>query len=167
MPYLQPLTHLEPHDFFLLQIKHDKTYTRIDMKVLSPTINTIDLPQTFMILKKELPSILRSKCFNDECLPFSREVRRTEIGHLFEHILLEYLCLQKISQGFASATYRGTTNWNWKQEAWGTFHIKINAGNKDELFFEDALSKSIELLKKIMYGVVIPPYFGDTAVLVI
>ena len=149
MPNLQSLNSLELQDLFLLQIKHDKTYTRIDMRALSSTVNTIDLPQTFMILKKELPSILKSKCFNDKNLTFSREVRQTEIGHLFEHILLEYLCIQKLSLGFNHATYSGVTNWNWTEEAWGTFHITIDTGNEDEFLFVKALEKSTELMKKI------------------
>lgn len=150
MPDLQPFTYLEPRDFFLLQIKHNKTHTTIDMKVLSSIVNTIDLPQTFMILKRELPSILRSKCFNDKNFTFSREVKQTEVGHLFEHILLEHLCIQKLSLGFNKATYSGITNWNWKEEDWGTFHITINTGSKDELLFAKALEKSAKLMKKIM-----------------
>ena len=111
MPNLQSLNSLELQDLFLLQIKHDKTYTRIDMRALSSTVNTIDLPQTFMILKKELPSILKSKCFNDKNLTFSREVRQTEIGHLFEHILIEHMCLIKIPY-VDEVSYAGRTFWN-------------------------------------------------------
>ncbi len=113
-------------------------------------INTRDIPFTYTILEKQLPSILIAQCFNDEGLPFSQEVKMTEIGHLFEHIMLEYLCILKLANGHSKATFRGETNWNWKRDLRGTFHIHINAGIKHEEIFDEALTNSIELLVKIM-----------------
>ncbi|KKR25220.1 MAG: hypothetical protein UT56_C0002G0034 [Candidatus Levybacteria bacterium GW2011_GWB1_39_7] len=62
------------------------------MECQDPIIETDQLPKTFEILNKMLPSIFKSKCYNDKNLPFFIEVRSTEIGHLFEHIMLEYIC---------------------------------------------------------------------------
>lgn len=138
-------------DLFLLFINHNKCTTHITMRVLTQNINTITLPHTYGVLKKSLPSILASDCYNNEQLPFSKEVKQTEIGHLFEHILLEYLCILKMSQGHDSATFRGKTSWNWKKDKFGTFRIKINAGQTIMPLFKEALQKSTYLLETIMY----------------
>lgn len=137
-------------DLFSLAINHSKTHTDIDMLVTTHTVNTRDLPDTYDILSRSLPSVLRSECFNDQRVPFSIEVRTTEVGHLFEHILLEHLCLQKMATGCRSATYSGVTNWNWKKDTWGMFHIMVSAGYKDLSIFPLALEKSVNLLRAIL-----------------
>jgi len=77
-------------------------------------------------------------------------VRRTEIGHLFEHILLEYLCQEKLLKGFDKAIFSGNTQWNWKREPRGMFHIYINMPYSDTDIFPEALKKSISLAKMIL-----------------
>jgi len=129
-------------------ISSDKTY--LLMVVHTPCINTVQLPETYKILKKNLPSIYKAMCFNDAGLPFAKEVRHTEIGHLFEHILLEYLCIERLKSGKRTAVYEGETSWNWKEEPKGTFHIVLNANKKDEDIFYKAMTKSMKLLQQIM-----------------
>lgn len=137
-------------DFFSLSILVSKNHTEIVMKMNTRTVNTIDIPLTYSLLQTHLPSILRAQCFNDEGTPFYEEVKQTELGHLFEHILLEYLCMLKISSGYNRATFAGTTNWNWKKDPRGTFHIHLTAGVKDAHFFSDGLEKTMNLFEKIM-----------------
>lgn len=121
------------------------------MLLLKDPINTADIPYTFDVLQSFLPSVLTTECFNDQGLPFSQEVKKTEIGHLFEHILLEYMCQFKINKGYKSAVYAGRTKWNWERDPKGVFHIRINCTLKDSDIFPLALGKSITLLKIILH----------------
>lgn len=120
------------------------------MEILAPTVTTGVIPHTYILLKKYLPSILKSKCFNDNNYPFDREVKNTEIGHLFEHILLEYLCMQKMAQGFENPVHNGLTSWNWEKDKRGIFHINIDAGHGNGVILKPALEKSISLTMKIL-----------------
>jgi hypothetical protein len=135
---------------FSLFIQQNTTSARIKMILLKDPVNTADIPYAFDILKNFLPSVLTTECFNDERLPFSQEVRRTEIGHLFEHILLEYMCQLKIAKGHKSAVYAGRTSWNWERDPRGIFHIHINCKLKDADILPFALNKSIALMKIIL-----------------
>ena len=137
-------------DLFSLMVTQHSSNTQIVMKLLTPTVNTRDIPWTYSFLKKNLPSVLASKCFNEENLPFAIEVRRTEIGHLFEHILLEYLCEEKLMKGYSSAVFSGNTKWNWSRDPWGMFHIYVSMRRSDSDIFPQALEKSITLLKRII-----------------
>lgn len=135
---------------FSLAISHAPTTTWIDVEFFINAIDTSHFPQTHTVLKALLPSILQAKCFNKQQLPFAVEVFQTELGHLFEHILLEYLCLEKLSVGYETAVFNGMTNWNWKREKYGTFHIAIDAGLDHAAIFPSALQKSIQLLRIII-----------------
>lgn len=137
-------------DLFSLSVQHNIQNTLITMTLFIPTVSTKDMPWTYTILERHLPSILRSTCFNEEKLPFSTEVRRTEIGHLFEHILLEYLCQEKLLKGFDKAVFSGNTQWNWKRDPRGMFHIYINMHYSDTDIFPPALEKTIDLAKIIL-----------------
>lgn len=137
-------------DFFSLRIRHVKNQTKLIMNVKKNIINTYELPRTISILESKLPSIFRSKCYNDFKYPFYKEVIRTEIGHLFEHILIENFCLIKLSYGFNDAEYTGLTKWNWYLYPKGSFHITISAGLKDIKFLSDAMSESITLITQIL-----------------
>lgn len=135
---------------FSLYVKQEPETTCIIMKMTTGVLTTKNLPQTFGILQKELPTILLSECFNDKNLSFSKEVKKTEIGHLFEHILLEYLCVLKLEQGFDEAEFCGTTNWDWLNDERGTFHITISSGQNDSTLFYEALNLTISLITIIL-----------------
>ncbi|MDP3987685.1 MAG: hypothetical protein Q8P80_00915 [Candidatus Levybacteria bacterium] len=137
-------------DFFSLTINKKRLKTLITMRLHTNTINTSEIPYTTSILEKFLPNVLKSVCYNDEKLPFHEEVKRTEIGHLFEHILLEYLCRFKASKGFKNVEFSGVTNWNWEKHPRGTFHIRINAASEIKNIFPQALLESSNLLRIIM-----------------
>jgi hypothetical protein len=135
---------------FSLEITQKTSKTYITMYVKTPTVNTYAIPQTYTILANTLPSILRSTCFNDAQLPFFQEVLHTEIGHLFEHILLEYLCELKMENGYKDPIHNGVTEWDWLSDPRGTFHIKVDAGIEDTRLFFESLSHSISLLEEIL-----------------
>lgn len=113
-------------------------------------VTTTHMPHVSGFLRKELPTILRSTCFNEGNIPFYKEVLSTELGHLFEHIMLEYLCIAKISLGFEEAMFSGVTNWDWNKEPYGTFHIELDVPKEDLLFVSPALNKTIYLFEHIL-----------------
>lgn len=135
---------------FQLSLKHRIQTLKIVMHCNTPYLTTNFLSKTSKILQKELPTVLLTECFNAEGLPFAKEVKKTEIAHLFEHILLEYLCLEKISNGFSSASFSGRTHWNWIKYPKGSFFISITIEKTDLKFLPVSLDKSIKLLEKIL-----------------
>lgn len=137
-------------DLFSLNIHFTLRKTKITMTLFGSILTTDKLPATYTVLSKMLPQIFTSKCFNDDKLPFEQEVRRTEVGHLFEHVLLEYLCDYKIAKGFKDVAYSGQTCWNWRKDPYGVFHIYITSGYEDADIFPLALGKTIQLVKAIM-----------------
>lgn len=136
--------------FYNLAVKNSAYGTQIKMTLTTDYFHTNYLPKTSRLLERLLPEVLETKCFNDMNLPFNEEVKNTEIGHLFEHILLEYLCQVKIGDGYQRASFKGLTNWNWKKDPRGTFHITIETKPKDIIYLQYALEKSIELLNRIL-----------------
>lgn len=138
-------------DLFTLKITYRKQATKIKMALFIPTVCTKDIPSTIPVLEDYLPSVLHSTCFNDAQLPFALEVRSTEIGHLFEHILLEYLCYFKLQKGHNNAEYSGVTRWDWGRDPFGVFHITINTGSQDTEIISQAMQQSILLLQMILH----------------
>lgn len=120
------------------------------MKFLGTPLNTEDFPSTFTILNHSLPCIFDSRCFNENYLPFSQEVKNTELGHLFEHILLEYLSSIKFKKEEKETVFSGTTQWDFGRLGYGVFIITINTRIKKAQLFKEALQKSILLLEKII-----------------
>lgn len=137
-------------NLFSLAVMQKNTSTRIIMQVHSNEVNTSHIPFIVELLKMNLPNVLLTKCFNDDNLPFREEVRNTEIGHLFEHILLEYLCQLKIAKGANKASYAGRTRWNWIKDPRGKFHIQLNCGIKDADILPIAIEKTNNLMKLIL-----------------
>lgn len=112
-------------------------------------VNTRYFVNTVPVLKKYLPSIFTCDCFNIKNKTFSEEVRETEIGHLFEHILLEYLCLLESAEYRKTVSYIGYTKWNWEKDIIGLFHIYINSPINNK-FFSIALNKSLFVINEII-----------------
>ncbi|HVT01274.1 MAG TPA: hypothetical protein VHE53_03535 [Patescibacteria group bacterium] len=124
--------------------------TKIKMNCLTPVVNTRQLPSSHKILREELPSIFNSKCFNDQDNPFIEEAKRTELGHLFEHVMLEYICMGKIEKGLKRVSVSGVTDWNWKREPFGTYNITLRVGKIDQTIIDEALKKTITLFDYIL-----------------
>jgi hypothetical protein len=137
-------------NLFSLSVTQKNTSTKIIMQLHSNEVNTSHIPFIVDLLKIKLPSVLLTKCFNDDNLPFCDEVRNTEIGHLFEHILLEYLCQLKIAKGHNRASFAGRTRWNWIKDPKGKFHIHLNCGMKDADILPAAIEKTITLMKFVL-----------------
>lgn len=148
---LQPETQqFLVENLFSLDVIQKQTTTRIVMQMLYNQVNTRDIPHIVELLQAYCPNVLMTQCFNDDGFPFSVEVKHTEIGHLFEHILLEYLCQEKIAKGADEASYSGNTKWNWIKDPRGKFHIRLSCGMKDADILPTALTKTIDLMKIIL-----------------
>lgn len=143
-------------DLFSLSVLSSKEKVIMTMNSYTTYINTLMLPHTHTFLKERFPSVLRTRCFNDQELPFIQEVQRTEIGHLFEHILLEYLCKFKLRAGHRKAIFSGTTSWNWIKEKEGVFHIEVDAREEDLAYFHAAFSEAIKLTEDLI-RIILPP----------
>lgn len=135
--------------FFACRINYNSSKVTLQMDCLTSLYYTKAMPQTLPLLRQYLPSIFESTCFNDANLSFCDEVKDTEIAHLFEHILLEYLCQAKVKSGVEDAIYNGMTTWNWNKDPKGRFFITIDAGLKDIYRFYEAFQKSTGLLEMI------------------
>lgn len=120
------------------------------MKLNTLAVNTRHIPNITMLLQFHCPTVLTTRCFNERNLPFRQEVKATEIGHLFEHVLLEELCINKIDCGSKAVVFNGRTNWNWVKEPRGLFHITIDASYSDQLVFLTALSRTIEIAEAVL-----------------
>lgn len=149
-------------NLFTLAVIQKRTRTRITMDVLYNQVNTQEIPFVTDLLRENLPSVLATTCYNEQELPFYKEVQNTEIGHLFEHILLEYLCLSKMAKGARRATYAGRTTWNWVRDPFGRFHIHLSCGKKDADILHPALEQTVTLMKLIL-GYNEHPLFSTSA----
>jgi hypothetical protein len=137
-------------DLYKMQIAFQDEAFQIKLLMLTPYVNTSKLNHTYSFFEKNLPSILRSKCYNESNYPFYREIINTELGHLFEHMLLENLCKQKLLHGHKKATFAGNTSWNWKEEKMGVFNITINIKNEDRIYLNAAMKETIDLFQKLL-----------------
>ena len=149
-------------NLFSLAIIQKQTSTRITMDLHYNQLNTEEMPSIVSQLEENLPSVLSTICYNDNNLPFNEEVQNTEIGHLFEHILLEYLCQHKLAKGARRATYAGRTKWNWHRDPMGRFHIHLNCGKKDADILPLALEQTVALMKVLLNNNQQPLFLAET-----
>lgn len=114
------------------------------MQFFNQAISTHQFPHTLKFLQLHAPKVLKTKCFNPLHLTFKKEVVNTELGHLFEHILLSNLCEETITAGADSALFDGMTHWNWKRYPKGNFKIVLS-GKIEKKIFENALLESVRI----------------------
>lgn len=146
MPALQQI-HSSPA--FTLDISFNADSALIGMQVHSSHVTTDTIPNTKSLLKQFCPSVLKTRCFNDLDLPFDKEVMNTELGHLFEHILIDYLCEEAISDGAKSAKFNGTTKWNWNKQPRGFFEINISLEKAQAKLLTQAMARTIEVMESL------------------
>lgn len=120
------------------------------MQLALPFVTTRDLPATKTFLQEFAPTVLNTECFNELNLPFDQEVNNTEIGHLFEHILIDEFCLSQIRSGEKSSVVNGRTFWNWQKDPFGKFEIWIDIGKDKLAVFLEALKKTIRLIENLI-----------------
>lgn len=137
----------------------DKHGTVIEMTVKNGFLKTGLFPMTRTILLARVPEVLETQCFNDEQLAFYDEVVDTEIAHLFEHLVLEYICQLKIMAGYKSADHCGRTYWNTQSDN-GIFRVKIDACFRDRDFVVAAVAQSVKIIEEIFASVFLPTQTG-------
>lgn len=121
---------------------------KLNVKFSTETLNTRYIPGLYEKLFKLMPSVLKTECFNPDDLPFSEEVKKTEIGHLFEHILLEFMALQKekFSKNFSIA---GRTFWNAKARP-EEYRIEIYCSLCDFPIFVKSIKPTCSLVNYLL-----------------
>jgi hypothetical protein len=88
---------------------------------------TSQVPHIPRLLFRLLPRMGSHICHNDGGLPFRKECKETEIPHLFEHLILE---LQLQAQQNPDDYLRGETEWNWKVDPRGLYHVYVDYDNE-------------------------------------
>jgi len=134
-------------DFVLTQ---RPDHVEITIQFFTSFYTTHEIPGTIALLETLLPRIFRHKCFNSGKLAFKEEAANTELGHLFEHILLEFLCIYKYKEGHLDFNLKGLTEWNWLQDPRGIFYISLNTKREDIFVLQQALLKTQNLMEVIL-----------------
>lgn len=147
--YYQPVPSYSSENFDISYKTGDFT-TQAIMQMKRPIVMTSKLPHTHTFLQTNFPQVLTTRCFNDSNLPFCEEVKNTEIAHLFEHILLQYLYQEKSARGFSQITFNGRTYWDWEKNPYGSFKIIIDAGRLDLPWLATASQKATQLLESLL-----------------
>src|SRR3989338_10213423 len=141
--------YLSSHNFFQLNLTQLKDQALLNIKFLTPFVNSRSISTLKNTLNLKLPSIFEHKCFNDNNLPFSREALNTELGHLYEHILIEYIHQFKKKNQFPGLVVKGVTSWNWNISPKGAFEIVINSSDEDLFILREAILKTNTLMSYI------------------
>ena len=71
------------------------------------------------------PHLAHHKCHNGHGYSFQREAMETEVPHLLEHLIIE---LQ--AQAQHHEVLKGETQWNWRVDPRGTFHVHVEYENE-------------------------------------
>ena len=88
---------------------------------------TSQVPHIPRLLFRLLPRLGSHICHNDGGLSFRKECRKTEIPHLFEHLILE---LQLQAQQNEEDYLSGETQWNWTVDPRGLYHVYVDYDNE-------------------------------------
>jgi len=87
--------------------------------------STEHAPHIPRLLFKLFPHLSRHRCDNENGYTFRRECQATEIPHLLEHLIIE---LQ--GQVQKSRVLKGETQWNWRIDPRGRFHVYVDYDNE-------------------------------------
>ena len=99
---------------------YDTNKVKLVVEMPDPNRYTTDhVPHLPRSLFKLFPHLAHHKCHNDHGHSFRRESLATEIPHLLEHLIIE---LQ--TQAQRHEILKGETQWNWRVDPRGTFHVQ-------------------------------------------
>lgn len=105
---------------------YDKHRVKLVVEMPDPNrYSTEHAPHIPRGLFKLFPHLARHRCENDNGYTFKKESRATEIPHLFEHLIIE---LQ--GQVQRASILRGETQWNWRIDPRGRFHVYVDYENE-------------------------------------
>lgn len=100
---------------------------------------TESAPHLPVSLFRLFPHLASHKCHNGNGYSFRREAMATEVPHLLEHLIIE---LQ--AQAQHHEVLKGETQWNWRVDPRGTFHVHVEYQN------EQLVLAAIRLAEKIV-----------------
>jgi hypothetical protein len=105
---------------------YDTNKVKLVVEMPDPNRYTTDhVPHLPRSLFKLFPHLAHHKCHNDHGHSFRRESLATEIPHLLEHLIIE---LQ--TQAQRHEILKGETQWNWRVDRRGTFHVHVEYENE-------------------------------------
>jgi hypothetical protein len=105
---------------------YDKNKVKLVVEMPDPNRCTTEhAPHIPRLLFKLFPHLARHRCDNDNGYTFKKESRATEIPHLFEHLIIE---LQ--GQVHRTRVLKGETQWNWRIDPRGRFHVYVDYENE-------------------------------------
>jgi len=103
----------------------DENRMRLVVEVADPErYSTEAAPHVPESLFRLFPHLTRHKCRNGRGHSFRREAMATEAPHLLEHLIIE---LQ--NQACHHERLCGETEWNWRIDARGLFHVYLEYEN--------------------------------------
>lgn len=124
----------------ILSVTPQKGSVEVIVRFPSGAVHTTELPGFAETLAQRLPSILDTRCHSGSNGSFAAELPHTETGHALEHAMLALLEQNGLR-------CRAVTEWNWRREPWGTFHISFvgkKIGVQETL---QALRTAVELVE--------------------
>jgi hypothetical protein len=105
---------------------YDTNKVKLVVEMPDPDRCTTDSsPHVPTSLFRLFPHLADHKCHNGNGYSFRREAMATEIPHLLEHLIIE---LQ--SQAKHHEILKGETQWNWRVDPRGTFHVHVEYENE-------------------------------------
>lgn len=105
---------------------YDRNKVKLVVEMPDPNRYTTDtVPHLPRSLFRLFPHLAHHKCHNDGGYSFKRESMATEIPHLLEHLIIE---LQ--TQAQRHEILKGETQWNWRVDPRGTFHVHVEYENE-------------------------------------
>lgn len=139
------------HALFDYVLTQRPDHAEITIQFFTPFFTTKSLPQTITILESFIPRIFQHKCFNNYHRSFKAEAKETELGHLFEHIMLEFLCKMKYdTKQYSKVKLKGLTEWDWMQDPKGIFHISLNTTIEDSTLLAEASNQTSKVMESIL-----------------
>ncbi|MHB1130857.1 MAG: cyanophycin synthetase family protein [Chloroflexota bacterium] len=102
----------------IISITPQKGKVELVVRFPSGAVHTAELPGFAETLAQDLPAILCTRCHSGCDGLFAAELPHTETGHVLEHAILAHLEQQGLR-------CRAVTEWNWRRDPWGTFHIAL------------------------------------------
>lgn len=126
-----------------------KEGVKVHLVFTGDRLNTSEFPDMYAKLLGTIPTVLTTECANPKNLPFSEEVGQTEVGHLFEHVLLEYMALNK-EKFVKNFTISGRTFWDSYNMKPNEFTVEIYCQLQDFPVFERSLQPACDLVSSII-----------------
>ncbi len=121
-------------------------HTRITVR-FRHSLYSSQVHQLRLHLLDMLPSLREHFCKNRHGLSFPEELEDTELGHVFEHVMLAVLEQR-------GAHTSGQTTWNWHRDPIGTFRVTISTGKKH--LVKESLLVAQAILTNLLVGPILP-----------